>query len=210
MQDPPALTNKTGIEISRPLMEVSSTLQDTLLVVLEEHIKESGDVDYDALEKDKNWAIFLDDLLELNLITDLLTAPPRDCLVFFIQLYYVLRFHLTVVHRGVPKTKHEWEDFAGNYGYRVGVTKFTLAGIVSALRYGRLPQAVKEKSIFSKSDKKEPKQQAPMFRLPHDLRANFLFLHPSLESPPIVRLAFLLSTPPSSFAPSGGGEHAQP
>ncbi len=68
MLHPPPPTGKTGNTITRPIVEISSALFDLLTTLVETHVDEHGHIDYDALQNDKHWSFFMDDLLELNLV----------------------------------------------------------------------------------------------------------------------------------------------
>ncbi len=131
----------------------------------------------------------------MNQITTLFTSSMRETTIFFIQLYRILRLHLTVVWRGLPTTRQQWDEFATSYGYRIQGMKFSLASIVTVLRTGRIPTVHKEKITFterfsssSKQDKKDSKQHSTKLKIAPDFRLNFFLCHPLMESPPILAI----------------------
>jgi hypothetical protein len=83
---PPHLHNKIGSDIERHPGAVGFSLLSHLFSLVDSHSTEKGiiyqlksyvydaGIDYDALEKDPQWEVFMTDILELNLVCGIVSC----------------------------------------------------------------------------------------------------------------------------------------
>eukprot|EP01125_Pyxidicula_operculata_P005820 TRINITY_DN2031_c0_g2_i2.p1 TRINITY_DN2031_c0_g2~~TRINITY_DN2031_c0_g2_i2.p1 ORF type:complete len:1590 (+),score=416.14 TRINITY_DN2031_c0_g2_i2:99-4868(+) len=186
---PPNVTQlKTNEPILRYPLDIGSSLLSILSQLVDGFMTETGDLNYTQLKKDPMWSVFLDDLLELNLISILNEMSRKELTVFFLQMYQILRIHLIVLFEGRPKEPELYKEFLEHYGYAVEGMKFSLSTITNFLKNGERPPPFKKKKHKEKLSKSSKSEHPDEFLPWVDDRIYFIQRSLAHSSPPIINI----------------------
>lgn len=144
---PPQLKSKTGDRLERFPPDIGFSILFQLASLLDQHCTTKA-INYDSIEKDPNWNILFVDILEFNLITCLISLQMADKekILFFMQLYQILRLYLNYKHKGYPTSTSTYQAYINSTFFCIQDLKFTLHTIASLLWTGRFPVEVKKEA----------------------------------------------------------------
>lgn len=186
---PPHLHNKIGSDIERHPGAVGFALLSHLYNIVDTHSTEKG-IDFDALEKDPQWEVFMTDILELNLTSVLFNGQMTDKekTVFYLQLYQLLRLHLIIKYRGFPTSTSAYATFVTYHSYLIQDLKFNLQTLANILWTGYfLKPKTSTKKLAETRKKGRFVADAPTEPfISHDYRLLFATLRVHNASPPLL------------------------